>query len=72
MLRLVEPARADALPYLTVAIAAHAIDARTRVYEGDLGVENAQRLDTRRSAEGGFTVRAEVPFHEANREDEAR
>ena len=26
----------DALPYLTVAIAAHAIDARTRVYERDL------------------------------------
>jgi two-component system LytT family sensor kinase len=27
---------ADALPYLTVAVAAHAIDARTRVYERDL------------------------------------
>lgn len=27
---------ADALPYLTVAVAAHAIDARTRVYEHDL------------------------------------
>ncbi|HEY6829931.1 MAG TPA: histidine kinase [Gemmatimonadaceae bacterium] len=26
----------DALPYLTVAVAAHAIDARTRVYERDL------------------------------------
>ena len=27
---------ADALPYLTVAVAAHAIDARTRVYERDI------------------------------------
>jgi len=33
---------ADALPYLTVAVAAHAIDARTRVYERDLEAERVR------------------------------
>src|SRR5690349_16896952 len=33
---------ADALPYLTVAVAAYAIDARTRVYERDLEAERVR------------------------------